>query len=95
MNLYLISQDINDDYDTYDSAVVAAKSPSDAKNIHPSSPVTHATDGEWMGAYANGEEYQADSTDWVPYSRIDSIDVVYLGKTRLERGVVLASFNAG
>lgn len=33
MNLYLISQDVNNDYDTYDSAVVAAESEEEARGI--------------------------------------------------------------
>ena len=36
MNLYVISQYKNNDYDTYDSAVVAAVSEDDARLIHPS-----------------------------------------------------------
>ena len=36
MNLYLISQRVNNDYDTYDSAVVCAKNKKEAQNIHPS-----------------------------------------------------------
>jgi len=35
MNIYHISQDVNDDYDTYDSAVVYAKSRERARNIPP------------------------------------------------------------
>lgn len=35
MNLYLISQCRNSDYDTYDSAVVAAKDEDSARMIHP------------------------------------------------------------
>ena len=31
LNLYLISQDQNDDYDTYDSAVVAARNEEEAR----------------------------------------------------------------
>jgi len=37
MNLYLISQTQNRNYDTYDSAVVAAESEEHARAIHPSS----------------------------------------------------------
>lgn len=36
MNLYRISQSDNSDYDTYDSAVVAAPSEEEARKIHPS-----------------------------------------------------------
>lgn len=35
MNLYLIAQDENTGYDTYDSAVVCAESEDDARQIHP------------------------------------------------------------
>ena len=41
LNLYLIYQYLNNDYDTYDSAVVAAESDGYARNIHPSG------DDEW------------------------------------------------
>jgi len=96
MNLYLISQDLNNNYDTYDSAVVAAKSEDDARKIHPTGFVTHIKDGLWMGT-RGGEEYetQNDGYCWVKFSEIDQIKVEYLGKTSKERGVILASFNAG
>ena len=35
MNLYLISQTVNQDYDTYDAAVVCAESELDARLINP------------------------------------------------------------
>lgn len=35
MNLYLLSQDENDDYDTYDVMVVAAETEDEARNILP------------------------------------------------------------
>ncbi len=35
MNLYLISQDVNTEYDTYDAAVVAAASEKSAQKKHP------------------------------------------------------------
>ena len=61
MKLYLISQSMRCDYDTYDSAVVAAESESDARTIHPSIYVTHHKNGKWFGRYTGGknigEEY--------------------------------------
>jgi hypothetical protein len=36
MKLFKIYQDINTDYDTFDSAVVVANSAEEAQNIHPS-----------------------------------------------------------
>lgn len=97
MNIYLLEQDLNNGYDTYDSCVVIAESEEAARNIHPSSFVTHVKDGKWMGTYTKGGEYEQDSYDWVPYSRIDEIKVTLIG-TALESkepGVVCASFNAG
>lgn len=35
MNLYLISQTEDNDYDTYDSAIVCARSEKEARQIHP------------------------------------------------------------
>ena len=35
LKLYKIKQDVNDYYDTYDSAIVAAFSEEEARNIHP------------------------------------------------------------
>lgn len=99
MNLYLISQDNVDGYDTYDSAVVVAKDVQDARKIHPSAFVTHVTDNKWMGTYSDGRniggEYVNEMYSWVKYLDIDCIEVEYLGKTKRERGVILASFNAG
>lgn len=39
LKLYLLSQDENSDYDTYDSMVVCAENELEARNIHP--------DGNW------------------------------------------------
>ena len=35
MKLWIISQDVNNDYDTFDSAVVAAETEEEARNINP------------------------------------------------------------
>lgn len=100
MNLYLISQTINEGYDTYDSAVVAAESEDEARKIHPSPFVTHVTDEVWMGTYSGGdhigEEYEAnEDLCWVRFSDIHHITVEYLGATEKPKGLILASFNAG
>jgi hypothetical protein len=99
MKLFVISQDINTDYDTYDSAVVAAESEDDARTINPSRFVTHTKNGKWMGTYSGGssagEEYEMDGDNWVEYQDIQKIKVKYIGAGELKRGVVLASFNAG
>lgn len=83
MNLYLISQTENSDYDTYDAAVVAAQSEDDARKIHPGG---HDIDG-WDCWFSN--------STWVKYSDIDLVKVEYLGRTDKQHGAILASFNAG
>ncbi len=104
MNLYLISQSINNDYDTYDLAAVAAENEQDARRIHPSEFVTHVSNEKWMGTYSEfagekaGREYETEndaSSSWVGYSDINRVNVEYLGTTNRERGVVCASFNTG
>jgi hypothetical protein len=84
VNLYLISQNVNNGYDTYDSAVVRAESEDAARRIHP--------DSEVMSKYWDG------CTDkWGDWANAADVKVELLG-TALEGslpGVVCASFNAG
>jgi len=47
MKLYLISQDINGDYDTYDSAVVAAETEEAARSTPPDGE-TGMNEDEWV-----------------------------------------------
>ena len=79
MNLYLISHDADDLYDTFDSAVVAAESEEDARNISPCKFVTHVADGHWMGTYSGGvnkgQAYKQDGDTWVSYSNIKNVKV--------------------
>lgn len=82
MKLFLIEQDQNNDYDTYDSAVVAAPDEETAKQMDPANgnPMT-----EWdkrYNSWCNGPEH---------------VTVRYLGEADgdVEQGVVCASFNAG
>lgn len=81
MKLYLIKQNVNDDYDTYDSAVVAAESKRAARFIHP------CGNDSWDGK--NG----AHGT----WANANNVEVQYLGEASIEinRGVICASFNAG
>jgi hypothetical protein len=80
MKLFLISQDQNNDYDTYDSAVVAAPDEETAKQMNPANgkPVD-----EWeRNTWCNGPEHVT-----VRYLG-DAVGDV-------EQDVVCASFNAG
>ena len=96
MNIYLLEQDEETGYDTYDSCVVIAESENAARNINPSQFATHVKDGKWMGTYTKGGEYENESDSWVKYSQIDQIKVTLLGVALegKEAGVVCASFNA-
>lgn len=82
MKIWLISQDKNDGYDTYDSAIVVAETAETARSIHPS-----GRQKDWDSAYSNW----ADKPDQVSAVEIgESLD----GFANSGR-VILASFNAG
>ena len=80
MKLYLLKQTDNNDYDTYDSCLVCAENEADAITINP-----------------NGNEFKESDTwgGWA-LSR-DSITCSEIGEAndKQERGVIIASFNAG
>lgn len=83
MNLYLISQSFNNDYDTYDSAVVAAKNEEDAKQVYPGD--------------ANKPE-DVERWRRMNWASPEHVDVTYIGtaKPGTKAGTVIcASFNAG
>lgn len=83
MKIYKISQDTNTDYDTYDSAVVAAESEEAAQKMHPSK---YNINKSWW------EEKK--TSNWVD---IEQVLVEYLGEAKegTEAGVIVSSFNAG
>jgi hypothetical protein len=84
MKLYRISQTENSGYDTYDSAVVLAKNPIDAKNTNPMTGEP-MTDKDWTRKYSY----------WC--SKLENVQVEYLGDTKYEQEdpIIVASFNAG
>ena len=84
MNLYLISQEANYTYETYDSAVVCTPDEETARNMYPG-------DGTDM----NSDSWLDRFNCWC--SSPDQVTVQYLGKAdeSIKQGVVLASYNAG
>lgn len=80
MNLYKISQTQNEGYDTYDSAVVAAKDEAMARKIHPDRSVPL---GEWL-TYC-----------WCEEPKHVKVELIGYAKPGTEPGVICASFNAG
>jgi hypothetical protein len=79
MNLYLLTQDKLDGYDTYDSAVVCAKSETAARTIHPS-------------GYEGDNVWKWDS--W-PTPEDVVVKLIGTAVRGSEAGVICASFNAG
>ena len=79
MNLYLCSQNSNDDYDTYDSFIGAFDNEEEARNQHPDD------NTEWGSGYSTW----CSSPDDVVVVFIGEADA------SLFKGIVLTSFNAG
>lgn len=80
MKLWLLSQDENTGYDTYDSVVVAAKSEEEARLILPSE-------------YQNWED--GCNYSWVNDPKLVKVELIGTAVRGTKVGVVLASFNAG
>ena len=87
MKLFRISQGVNNDYDTYDSAVVCAESAEQARDIHPGRYVEHPIDWE----KAANERYSA----WCWHRDEVCVEEVGEAAPSTKPGVVVASFNAG
>jgi hypothetical protein len=79
MNLYLLKQEINTGYDTYDSCVVAAESEEDARTIQPRELHFEPDDN---------------FSDWASPEYITVI-LIGVAAESVKRGVICASFNAG
>jgi hypothetical protein len=78
MKLYLLKQNDNNDYDTYDSCVVCAENALDAITIHPQS---LKTKGYGYPTWPLGKEL------------IICVEIGD-ANDKQERGVIIASFNA-
>jgi hypothetical protein len=87
MKIYVLSQDQNVSYDTYDSVVVAAEDEESAKRIHPD----YTLGDNWKDNWDEDEEYSwCNSPDDVKVELVGT----YEG-TKTEPHVILSSFNAG
>lgn len=82
MKLWLISQRVNNGYDTFDSAVVAAPDDLAARLIHP---------------YGDDTEPEVGGEAWPSWAPIRHVEVKLIGtsKTAKAGDVICASFNAG
>ena len=83
MNIYLISQAYNKGYDTYDSAIVVARSEEEARSIHPESKNYRPNDNTHCETWCSSE-----------HVRVTLIGT--LTNLEYEAGMVISSsFNAG
>ena len=93
MNLYLLSQESNNDCDTYDSCIVAAETEEEARVIHPSNSYIYR---DWLlfSLTDSGEEFEAINYSWV---NPDKVKVKLIGKATegTKKWVILSSYNAG
>jgi len=107
LKLFKISQNVNNEYDTFSDAVVIAETKEDAKRIHPSN--TGCLKGifydeekkEFWNTYSKSSEtykFEDDYGSWT--NDLDKIEVIELGllytTTNFKEGdVICASFHAG
>ena len=82
MKLYIISQEVNTGYDTYDSAVVAAESEEDAKTIHPG------------GETEPVREIDRHFYEWCGLAHV-KVELIGVAVKGTKRGVIVASYKAG
>ena len=94
MNLYFVSQQANDNYDSYDSAVICAESEEAARYRHPTI--------NWEVRWQNDRWEWEINGSWVDYqdsswTHPDNVSVTLIGVAdpSIPAGVVCASFNAG
>jgi hypothetical protein len=80
MNLYLISQEVNSDYDTYSDAVVAAESEDEARSIHPSGVKNDLT--------------RSTTSDWTSPENV-AVRLIGVATPFTKSGVICSSFHAG
>ena len=93
--LWLLTQNVNNGYDTYDSCVVCADTEDEAKQTSPDE-YTVFRNGDWYYVFNDGhwDDEPDVFTTWAP---VDQVTVTYLGEadSSVAKGVVCASFNAG
>jgi len=95
MKLWLISQDVNSGYDTYDSAVVAAPDEETARQISPDR-YRVWKDDQWHFSFADGKsEPELSHPSW-SWADPENVKAEYIGDGDHKAGAVIcASFNAG
>ncbi len=83
MNLYLLEQHENNDYDTFDSLVVAAESEEQARSIGPNPHYWTELDAECR------------FNSWASHKAAIKVTLIGVAKDGTGAGLILSSFNAG
>lgn len=84
MNLYLIWQEENMGYDTYDSGIVCAENIDEACKIHPNSNYKGYSQKDWEN-----------DLEWATSPENVHCRLIGKAESYIPKGVILASFNAG
>jgi hypothetical protein len=96
MKLWLISQNVNNNWDTYDSAVVAAETEEDARNTYPDnwdSDPKRWNGSKWFRYLEDGRVLDYPGGSW---TTPNNVQVQFLADGyEGPAGTVCASFNAG
>lgn len=84
MKLWKISQTVNESYDTYDSAVIAAETEEEARMTHP---------GFW---WQFGKKWDGKEKKYGSWCNASEVTVEYIGEAapEIKAGVIVSSFNA-
>jgi hypothetical protein len=92
MNIYLISQDENTEYDTFSDAVVIAENAEMARQIHPEIDWGHE-----MSSNAIWAEYGDDirGGSWCSSPEKVKVELVGQAMPGAVEGIILTSFHAG
>lgn len=93
--IYLVSQDVNDDYDTYNDFVCATSSTKEARHMRPDGNNTiYYRDGKAYSIQKDGEEREEYYDSWCDPKYV-KVKLIGHAKPGMKEGVVCASFHAG
>lgn len=93
MKLWRISQEQNNDYDTYSDAVVAAPDKETARTIHPDGAIWASKKMDGCTGWERGEPSRWSS--WCDSPHLVTAHLIGDAVPGTEKGVICASFNAG
>lgn len=87
--LYLLTQNQNNDWDTYDAMIVAAESEEEARKIHPDRNIFDNDDEKAWKFYKDSYSTWANNSDHV------KVKLLGMAHSGVEKGIILKSFGAG